>query len=360
MSTRSILAMLLTSLGAALQGCQSPVENGGHDANAVFKLTSPTLKPGGVVPQKHWFNQFGCTGGNISPALSWSGAPAGTKSFAITVYDQDAPTGSGFWHWVAYDIPADINGIAEGAAAGKLPSGVSEGKTDLGVPGWSGACPVDGREHRYVYTVYALGAAKLEIAAGTTPAYASFVFRQNAIAKSTLEVKAGTNQATARQEPAFQLASATLKANAEIPKRHWFNQFGCTGENISPALAWSGAPAGTKSFAITVYDQDAPTGSGFWHWIAYDIPANVISLAEGATADKLPVGTRQGNTDLGAPGWFGACPVDGLAHRYTYTVMALDIEKAEVPEGATAAFTNFILSQHSIAKGELSGMAGGD
>src|SRR5262245_51354412 len=111
---------------------------GAHAANA-FKLGSPTIKPGATLTEAQVFNSFGCTGKNQSPALQWSGAPAGTKSFAVTLYDPDAPTGSGWWHWVVFNIPASTTSLAEGAGTpdgGQLPAGAAQGRTDFGSPGF--------------------------------------------------------------------------------------------------------------------------------------------------------------------------------------------------------------------------------
>src|SRR5881397_409127 len=102
---------------------------------AGFTLTSPTVKPGAKLPETHVFNSFGCSGKNVSPALKWSGAPKDTKSFAVTVYDPDAPTGSGWWHWVVINIPATATELPEGAGgtdAKGLPAGAVQGKTDFG------------------------------------------------------------------------------------------------------------------------------------------------------------------------------------------------------------------------------------
>jgi Raf kinase inhibitor-like YbhB/YbcL family protein len=157
----------------------------------------------------------------------------------------------------------------------------------------------------------------------------------------------------------FKLTSPAFGQNQPIPEKVYWNQMGCTGENVSPELKWSGFPAGTKSFAITVHDEDVPTGSGFWHWVAYDIPVGVTSLAEGAASEaKLPAGAVEGNTDLGKPGWFGPCPPAGRKHRYLYTVYALKTEKLDVPKGATAAYIGFVLWQNTLAKATLTGTAG--
>jgi len=116
---------------------------GAHAAG--FTLMSPTIKPGSTLTDAQVFKGFGCEGKNISPALKWSGAPAGTKSYAVTVYDPDAPTGSGWWHWVVYNIPATATELPEGAGApdgkGPLPAGAVQGRTDFGSAGFGGACP---------------------------------------------------------------------------------------------------------------------------------------------------------------------------------------------------------------------------
>src|SRR5579864_337222 len=104
-----------------------------------MSLSSPDIAPGATIKDEQVFKGFGCTGGNISPALSWKGAPAGTKSFALSVYDPDAPTGSGFWRWVVYNIPASATSLAAGAgdpAKKLLPAGATQGNTDFGAPGY--------------------------------------------------------------------------------------------------------------------------------------------------------------------------------------------------------------------------------
>ena len=116
---------------------------GAGAANALT-LTSPDIKPNGKISDEQVANVFGCEGKNVSPALSWSGAPKGTKSFAVSIYDPDAPTGSGFWHWVVVNIPADATSLAKGAGdpkAAALPVGALQTRTDFGVPGYGGPCP---------------------------------------------------------------------------------------------------------------------------------------------------------------------------------------------------------------------------
>ena len=152
----------------------------------------------------------------------------------------------------------------------------------------------------------------------------------------------------------FTVTSPSLPANTPIGPLHYLNSFGCSGANARPVLQWRGAPDGTKSFAVTFYDQDAPTGSGFWHWVAYDIPASIGEMP----ADALPAGTVEGNTDFGVPGYFGPCPPPGRQHRYTFTVHALDTEKLEVPDNATGALTGFFIYQHTLAKATFTVLAG--
>src|SRR5471032_2054390 len=113
---------------------------------ADFTLSSSDIAEGKTLSSHHVFQGFGCVGDNRSPQLSWHGAPAGTKSYAVTVYDPDAPTGSGWWHWVVYNIPADVTELPAGAgnAGGQLPAGAAQGHTDFGTSGFGGACPPAG------------------------------------------------------------------------------------------------------------------------------------------------------------------------------------------------------------------------
>jgi Raf kinase inhibitor-like YbhB/YbcL family protein len=160
----------------------------------------------------------------------------------------------------------------------------------------------------------------------------------------------------------FSLKSTDVSAAKPIDNKFVFNSFGCSGENVSPALAWTGAPAATKSFAITVYDPAAPTGSGWWHWVVFNIPASTTSLPAGAgdaKAPKLPDGAVQGNTDFGTPGYGGPCPPKGdKPHPYTFTVFALDTDKLDIPAGGTAAFVGFNLHGHTLGKASFTAKYG--
>jgi Raf kinase inhibitor-like YbhB/YbcL family protein len=158
---------------------------------ADFALSSDSLKRGGAIGAEYYWNDFGCTGGNVMPELHWKNAPAGTKSYAVTFYDKDAPTGSGFWHWVAYNIPAQTQALPGGANGSVLPAGTVEGNTDLGKPGFFGPCPPVGRLHHYIYTVHALKVDKLPVDSGATAALVGFYLWQNDLATATFEITAG-------------------------------------------------------------------------------------------------------------------------------------------------------------------------
>lgn len=151
-----------------------------------FTLSSDDV--GGQFTIKQEFNGFGCVGENVSPSLSWKDAPKETKSFAITIYDPDAPTGSGWWHWVVFNIPKTATGVASGASALKtLPKGSVESATNYGTSGFGGACPPKGdKDHRYVITLYALNVDKLDLDANANPAYVGFNLNAHALQKSSI------------------------------------------------------------------------------------------------------------------------------------------------------------------------------
>lgn len=153
-----------------------------------FTLKSNEL--GGQLPQKQFYNGMGYNGLNLSPQLSWKGEPEGTRYYAVTMYDPDAPTGSGFWHWVVFNIPADCHELSSGAgnSTGRmLPSGTIQSRTDFGTIGYSGAAPGDGPAHRYIITVYALR-DKLDLTENATPALVGFYLQNTALAKASLIV----------------------------------------------------------------------------------------------------------------------------------------------------------------------------
>ena len=161
----------------------------GISAAADFQLTSPTIKQKGTIGKAHVFDGFGCTGDNVSPELRWANAPKGTKSFAVTMYDPDAPTGSGWWHWVIFNIPPDISSLAAGAGkpgGSGEPQRAVQSMTDFGEPGYGGPCPPAGHKaHRYIFTVYALKIEQLSLKPATPAAMVGFYLNQNALAKAS-------------------------------------------------------------------------------------------------------------------------------------------------------------------------------
>lgn len=180
--------------------------------------------------------------------------------------------------------------------------------------------------------------------------------------KALLFMLAGLLATEVAMADGFSLTSPQVKANGRIADEQVFNGFGCQGANVSPALQWKGAPAGTKSFAVTVYDPDAPTGSGWWHWVVFNIPADVTSLAKDAgnpQANRAPSGSVQSRTDFGKPGYGGPCPPTGdKPHRYQFTLYALKTDKLPLDENAPAAMVGFYLHQNTLKKTVLNAQYG--
>lgn len=165
-----VLATMLTSAASA----------------QTFTLKSNDV--GGQATQKQFANVFGCKGENISPQLSWENPPAGTQSFAVTIYDKDAPTGSGFWHWVVFNIPADVKELKAGAgdvSKNLAPKDAIQAKNDGGTFGYIGPCPPPGAPHEYLITVFALK-NKLDIDQNATPAYVGFNLHFQVIEKASI------------------------------------------------------------------------------------------------------------------------------------------------------------------------------
>ena len=160
---------------------------------SAFELTSPEVAEGQTLAVTQVYSGFGCSGDNLSPALHWSAAPEGTRSFAMTVYDPDAPTGSGWWHWLAYDIPASADGLPQGAGPqASLPEGVKQGRNDYGERNFGGACPPPGdKPHRYIFAVYALKVDKLDVPDDASAALIGFMVRANSLGSATLTAHYG-------------------------------------------------------------------------------------------------------------------------------------------------------------------------
>jgi Raf kinase inhibitor-like YbhB/YbcL family protein len=161
----------------------------------------------------------------------------------------------------------------------------------------------------------------------------------------------------------MELTSTNFKDGDYLAMDHVLSSeygFGCSGGNRSPQLSWSGAPSGTRSFTVTCYDPDAPTGSGFWHWVVVNIPPNVTQLpmeASTAAGDKLPAGALQIRNDIGSREYVGPCPPQGdHPHRYLFTVFAVGVDQLQVTPETSAAVVGFQLHFNTLAKAELMGL----
>jgi len=154
------------------------------------------------------------------------------------------------------------------------------------------------------------------------------------------------------QAEGFYLTSSDIKG--QLSNNQVYNSFGCSGKNISPQLRWGNAPAGTKSFAITMYDPDAPTGSGWWHWVVFNINKSVDTIKTGASNNSMPAGSTESTTSFASKGFGGACPPKGnKAHRYIFTVFAMDTETIEQNAEARPELIGFFLNNHAIAKASI-------
>lgn len=186
------------------------------------------------------------------------------------------------------------------------------------------------------------------------------IFSVSALLCLAITASVYTNDCTAQTKlvagTKFVLSSPDRQLATKVPEVYTANLFGCTGGNMSPPLEWSGEPAGTKSYVVTLFDPDEHGDpSGWWHWIVYNLPAGTHSLPEGAGAEHstvLPPGTMQGRTDLGNDAYHGPCPDKGdPPHRYTFTVYALSVDKLDVPADSSGAMVV------STAKDSLLGKA---
>ncbi|MFG2619930.1 YbhB/YbcL family Raf kinase inhibitor-like protein [Streptomyces sp. NPDC048507] len=163
---------------------RAPLPHAFHPEVAAFTVRSADLAPGAELGAAQVQS-----GGNLSPQLRWEGFPAGTKSFAVTCFDPDAPTGSGFWHWVLFDLPVSVTELPAGAGSGKfegLPAGAVHVRNDYGTQDFGGAAPPAGERHRYVFTVYAVDEEKLGPGADASPAVVGFNLRFHALGRAQL------------------------------------------------------------------------------------------------------------------------------------------------------------------------------
>lgn len=158
---------------------------------------------------------------------------------------------------------------------------------------------------------------------------------------------------------AFELSSPDIHDGITLSAAQVYSGFGCSGGNQSPELHWQNPPAGTQSFALTVYDPDAPTGSGWWHWTVFDIPVSSNQLPRGANAKNLPTGSQQGRNDYGSQSFGGACPPAGSPpHHYVFTLHALKVPTLEAPPGASAALLGYLINNSRLATATLTPVYG--
>jgi hypothetical protein len=161
--------------------------------------------------------------------------------------------------------------------------------------------------------------------------------------------------ATAAPPPHFVLTSPDARLAVSVPEIYTAQAFGCSGGNQSPELQWSGAPAGTQSFVVTLFDRDErSTPSGWWHWVVYDLPKNVDRLPKGAGVEhsqQLPPEAQQGRTDLGTDAYHGPCPAKGdPPHRYVFTVYAVNVAKLPVAPESSGAMVTSVVQDHLLGK----------
>ncbi|NJL37100.1 MAG: YbhB/YbcL family Raf kinase inhibitor-like protein [Leptolyngbyaceae cyanobacterium RM2_2_4] len=165
-----------------------------------------------------------------------------------------------------------------------------------------------------------------------------------------------------RVDTPFRVSSVQIVEGGTLPESMVYEGFGCTGGNQSPQLSWTGEPIETRSYAITMFDPDAPTGVGWWHWLVFNLPNDTHTLPQGVgnpLVNQLPSGVQQGYTDFGSNGYGGACPpVGDPPHRYVITIYALDVESLPAGAEATGAKLAFLMQEHILAKAEITGQYG--
>lgn len=182
----------LTLLLATYLPLQAQSAPGQNTPKHTFVLHSSDIKHGETLTNDFVFNGFGCAGGNQSPELMWKNAPKGTQSYAITAYDPDAPTGSGWWHWLAYNVPAEQMKLDKNSGVQNHGADILYGRNDYGEYAFGGACPPKGdKPHRYIFTVYALKVAKLDVPKDASAALIGYMIHANSLAKAQITAKYG-------------------------------------------------------------------------------------------------------------------------------------------------------------------------
>jgi len=180
--------ILLFSISIFFVSCS--ISNAQVSSGVDLRFSSSDIASKSSFANDFVFKGFGCEGKNLSPQISWQGIPAKTKSLALTVFDVDAPTGSGWWHWLIFNIPTTYNELKQGFSMNSfnLTDGINQAKNDYSEYGYGGPCPPKGdKKHRYIFTLYALDVEKIDVKQDASPALVSFMIRQHVIRKSTFE-----------------------------------------------------------------------------------------------------------------------------------------------------------------------------
>ncbi len=157
---------------------------------------------------------------------------------------------------------------------------------------------------------------------------------------------------TFAEEPAFILNSPSFDDDTSLPLKQVGKLMGCKGKNLSPALDWTDGPPGTESYAVTVFDPDSTSGSGWWHWVLFNIPNTTTELPEGVKT--LPKGSIQSRNDYGNSSYDGACPPEKKPHRYVFTVYALKTSSIPLDSSASGAMVGYYIQQNLLAKSSIS------
>ncbi len=187
--SRRLMSALAMALSLALPACGQA----GTPTAPGFTLASADLRPGAPFGLRHVYDRDGCRGRNISPALTWQHPPAGTRSFALLMFDSDAP-GGGWWHWLVFDIPAQTRSLPSGAGnpgAHLMPGGAIQSRNDYGSLGYGGPCPPPGAPHHYHLMLYALRVARVGLSTNASPGQVHSSVRAAAIAKAEMTVLYG-------------------------------------------------------------------------------------------------------------------------------------------------------------------------
>jgi Raf kinase inhibitor-like YbhB/YbcL family protein len=353
-TTNQTLIAALQSVNATaqaqIQALQTQIMALQNAQNAMsgFVLTSNAFNAGDAIPVK-----YSQQGANISPPLSWTTAPNGTKSFVLLAEDIEGT--SIIVHWVMFNIPATVHSLAEGIPVQtQLPDGSIQGLNQGRANGFLGPSPPVGTSHRYEFSLFALDASNLSLNGtpldSSTNRTAVISAMQGHILGVAQTFGTYKRDQSAQNAAGFVLTSSAFKAGDAIPVK-----YSQQGANMSPPLAWTAAPNGTQSFVMLA--EDIEGASIIVHWVMFNIPATVHSFADGIPIQaQLPDGSIQGNTGA-ANGYRGPSPPAGTTHRYEFTLFALDQAQLISTNGTTLNSTAIRADVISAMQGHILGVA---